>query len=243
MPKILHTLLISLFLLINNQSGIPDSKRAADIRGKVWPGLQKSLHDKGFEDDQPIYLRIIKETTTLQVWVYSGKEYKLFKSYDVCYFSGGLGTKTRDGDEKSPEGYYTIKPAQLNPNSIYHLSVNIGYPNQLEKQLGYTGDAIMIHGDCVSIGCFAMTDPVIEEVYTLVYEAFLHGQKSIELNILPFKMDDVHMKTYASSPNIIFWRNLKTGYDIFQRTHLPPIVSVNNKSYVFTESNNLLANQ
>jgi murein L,D-transpeptidase YafK len=243
MPKILHSLLIGLFLLVNTQSGIPDSKRAADIRGKVWPGLQKNLHAMGLGDDQPIYLRIIKETNTLQVWVFSGKEFKLFKSYDICFFSGGLGTKMRDGDSKSPEGYYTIKPSQLNPMSTYHLSINVGYPNVLEKQLKYTGDAIMIHGDCVSIGCFAMTDPVIEEVYTLVYEAFLHGQKSIELNILPFKMDDAHMKTYASSPNIAFWRNLKTGYDIFQRTHMPPIVSVNNKSYVFTEVNNLLADQ
>ena len=243
MPKILHSLLIGLFLLVNNQSGIPDSKRAADIRGKVWPKLQKSLQAMGLEEDQPIYLRIIKETSTLQVWVCSGKEYKLFKSYDICFFSGGLGTKMREGDNKSPEGYYTIKPSQLNPMSEYHLSINVGYPNALEKQLNYTGDAIMIHGDCVSIGCFAMTDPVIEEIYTLVYEAFLHGQKSIELNILPFKMDDAHMKTYASSPNIAFWRNLKTGYDIFQKTHLPPIVSVANKSYVFTEADDLLADK
>ena len=242
MPKVLHSLLIGLFLLLNHQPGIPDSKRAADIRGKVWPGLQKNLHDKGLSDDQPIYLRIIKETNTLQIWVRARKEYTLFKSYDICFFSGGLGTKKLDGDEKSPEGYYTIKPNQLNPNSAYHLSMNIGYPNQLERQLGYTGDAIMIHGDCVSIGCYAMTDPVIEEIYTMVYQAFLHGQQAVELSILPFKMDDAHMCTYASSPNIAFWRNLKTGYDIFQKTHLPPVVSVSDRSYVFTEAN-LLTNK
>ena len=227
--------MLPLLVLANTKTGIPDSKRAADIRIKIWPKLQQELRDKGFGDDQPVYIRIIKETNSLQLWILSGEQYKLFNTYDICSYSGGMGTKTRDGDNKSPEGYYTIKPVQLNPESIYHLSINIGYPNAFEKQLRYTGNEIMIHGNCVSIGCYAMTDPGIEEIYTMVYEAFLHGQKSIELSILPFKMDDTHMKTYATSPNMPFWKKLKKGYDLFEKTHVPPVVSVVNKSYLFAE--------
>ncbi len=238
MPRLFHTLLITLSLMINTKITIPDSKRAADIRNKVWPLLQKQLKDKDLGEDQPVYIRIIKETKTLQLWILSGKEYRLFKSYDICSFSGGLGTKTLEWDSKSPEGFYTVTADLLNPNSAYHLGINIGYPNKLERQLGYTGDAIMIHGDCVSIGCYAMDDPTIEEIYTMVYEAFLHGQKVLNIGIFPFKMDDAHMKTYANSPNIRFWQNLKPGFDIFQNTHIPPIVSVSNKKYVFKEGCN-----
>lgn len=235
MPNLFHTLLISLLLTINTHSDLPDSKRAAGIRNKVWPQLQKELKTTGLRDDQPIYIRLFKETNVMEIWIRSGTEYKLFKSYTVCYFSGGLGTKTKDGDNKSPEGCYVITPAQLNPNSQYHLSINIGYPNLLEKQLGYTGDSIMIHGNCASIGCYAMSDPLIEEIYTLIYEAFLHGQQSIKIHILPFKMDDIHMRAYVNWPNFTFWKNLKTGYDIFEKTHIPPVVSVSNKSYAFEE--------
>src|ERR1700743_1826024 len=236
MPRLFHTLLITLSLMINAKITIPDSKRAADIRNKVWPLLQKQLKDRNLGEDQPIYIRIIKETKTLQLWILSGKNYQLFKSYDICSFAGGLGTKTLEWDSKSPEGFYTVTPDLLNPNSAYHLGINIGYPNKLERQLGYTGDAIMIHGDCVSIGCYARDEPTIEEIYTMVYEAFLHGQKVLNIGIFPFKMDDAHMKTYANSPNIRFWQNLTPGFDIFQNTHIPPIVTVSNKKYVFKEA-------
>ncbi|MGZ3832734.1 MAG: L,D-transpeptidase family protein [Mucilaginibacter sp.] len=233
MPKLLFISLMLLLLLTNAIPELPDSKRAADIRAKVWPELQKQMKMMGFRDDQPIYIRIIKETGILEVWILSGKQFKLFKSYLVCYYSGGLGTKTRNGDNKSPEGFYTLKPGQLNPVSNYHLAINVGYPNLLEQQKGYTGNAVMIHGYCASIGCYAMTDPIIEEIYTMVYEAFLHGQQSIELNIFPFKMDAEHMKTYAGSPNLPFWKNLKTGYDMFENRHVPAVVSVSNRNYVF----------
>ena len=163
----------------------------------------------------------------------SGKQYKLFDKYVICFYSGGLGTKTKENDGKSPEGFYTITPKQLQPVSQFHLAMNVGYPNAYDKQHGYTGGDIMIHGNCVSIGCYAMSDYNIDEIYTLVYEAFTHGQKSIQVAIFPFEMTDKNMEAYAKWTPIRFWRNIKSGYDMFERTRVPPMLSVVNKNYVF----------
>lgn len=233
MPKLLLILVASLLFATHPKPKIPDSTRAANIRAKVWPQLQKDLKAAGFSDDQPIYLRLFKLPAIMEVWVRSGKEYKLFRKYLVCSYSGGLGTKTRERDGKCPEGYYTITPDHLNPVSNYHLALNIGYPNAYDQQRGYTGSEIMIHGDCVSIGCYAMTNPKIEEIYTLVYEAFLHGQKAVQVSIYPFKLTNATLDTYSEWSTFRFWENLKPGYDLFERTHVPPVVSVINKNYVY----------
>ncbi len=160
MLKIFVFVLISA-LLISHKVGIPDSDRAKAIRTTVWPRVQKELITKGFKPNSPIYIRLFKEISDLEIWVKHGKQYRLFKSYEICTYSGGLGTKTESGDGKSPEGFYTIEPKQLNPISTYHLAINVGYPNKVEQLKGCTGDAIMIHGYCASIGCYAMTDPRI----------------------------------------------------------------------------------
>jgi murein L,D-transpeptidase YafK len=233
MSKLLLALLLPLLLLVNNSPNIPDSKRAAYVRNKIWPGLKKEIVTYGYNEEQPVFIRIIKDSSILQLWRFSGNQYKLFKTYPICFFSGGLGTKKKEWDGKAPEGFYTIKPDQLNPYSSYHLAMNIGYPNELERQLHYTGNAIMIHGDCLSAGCYAMTDDFIDEIYTMVYMAFMHGQKAIDVNIFPFKMDNAHMKAHANSRSYPFWQNLKIGYDMFERTHLPPAVTVVNKAYAF----------
>ena len=233
MPKLLITLLMLLLLMAYKKPYLPDSKRAADIRTIIWPRLQKRLQNLGLRDDQPVYIRIFKDSHLLEVWVRSGKQYKLFNKYMICSFSGGLGTKTRNGDGKCPEGYYTIKPAQLNPVSNYHLAINVGYPNAYDQQHDYTGNSIMIHGNCVSIGCYAMTDPQIEEIYTMVYEAFAHGQQSISVDIFPFKLTNERLDAYSEWPNLPFWKSLKPGYDMFEHTHVPPVVDVVNKNYVF----------
>ena len=235
MPKFLITILLPLFLLPAHKSYIPDSKHAADIRTAVWPKLQKSLNYNGFRDDQPIYVRLFKEPGMLEIWVKSGPKYKLFKQYLICTYSGGLGTKTLDHDGKCPEGFYSITPSQLNPVSNYHLAINVGYPNVYDQQHGYTGNAIMIHGDCRSIGCYAMTDPMIEEIYTMVYEAFVHGQQSISVNIFPFKLSSQNIEKYSNYPYVSFWKHLKPGYDIFERDHVPAVVVVENKTYKFAE--------
>ncbi|MFI5161653.1 MAG: L,D-transpeptidase family protein [Sphingobacteriales bacterium] len=233
MPKFLIAILIPLLLGAARKPATPDSPRAANIRAKVWPQLQSDLKAAGLKDDQPIYLRIFKIPGTMEVWVKSGKQFKLFRQYLVCTYSGGLGTKTHNKDGKCPEGYYSITPNRLNPMSNYHLAMNIGYPNAYDQSRGYTGDEIMIHGDCVSIGCYAMTDAKIEEIYTLVYEAFQHGQKAVPVSIYPFKLTNTTLDTYSEWSTFSFWESLKPGYDIFERTHVPPVVTVVGKNYSF----------
>jgi len=203
------------------------------VREKVWPRLQKELADKGFRPNSAIYIRIFKEENDLEIWVKSGARYQFFKPYNICYFSGGLGTKTRSGDNKSPEGFYTIEPKQLQPVSHYYLAINVGYPNKLEVLKGYTGDAIMIHGNCASIGCYAMTDSGIEDIYTLVYKAFEGGQKKINVDIFPFRMDSKRMQTYAANPNMPFWKTMKPGYDLFEKTQVPVEAGIKGQNYTF----------
>lgn len=228
-------LFIAFFLFINQiaYSQIPDSPLATDVRETVWPKLQEQLKNRNLKAGQPIFIRILKQEMQLEIWVWSGKNYTLFKSYPICYFSGGLGTKTKDGDGKSPEGFYTLTPKQLNPVSHYHLAINIGYPNKMELANGYTGNSIMIHGHCASIGCYAMTDPYIDEIFTMIYQAFACGQQAINLHIFPFRMNDDHMQLYTTSTYLPFWKNLKQGYDLFEKSHIPPDVSVAGKVYAF----------
>ena len=235
MPKFLLTFVLPLLFVSGPKTYIPDSKRAADIRTSVWPRLRKALKDNGCKENQPIYIRILKSPGVLEVWVKSGKQYKLFKQYLICDFSGGFGTKTRNGDGKCPEGYYSITPSQLNPVSNYHLAINVGYPNAYDQQHNYTGTAIMIHGDCRSIGCYAMTDPMIEEIYTMIYEAFLHGQKSIDVAIFPFRLTNQNIDKYSNYPYVSFWQHLKPGFDIFEYSHVPPVVRVVKADYRFAK--------
>jgi murein L,D-transpeptidase YafK len=233
MSKLFLTLLFSYFIVVNPRPKLPDSKRAGDVRATVWPRLQRELNDKGFKGEAPIYIRIFKDQDALEVWKKAGNKYKLFKTYEICYYSGNLGTKTKKGDNKSPEGFYTIQPKQLNPVSNYYLAINVGYPNKVEQLKGYTGDAIMVHGHCASIGCYAMTDARIEEIYTLVYKAFEAGQQKINLDIFPFRMDKAHMNFYSHQPYLAFWKTLKPGYEKFEKTRLPVTYFIKGKNYAF----------
>src|ERR1700744_6814834 len=119
MSKLFLLTLLTIALLVGSRriTYIPDSDRAKAIRTIVWPRVQKELIAKGLKPNSPIYLRLFKEISDLEIWVKDGKQYRLFKSYEICTYSGGLGTKTENGDGKSPEGFYTIEPKQLNPVS------------------------------------------------------------------------------------------------------------------------------
>src|ERR1700734_2277248 len=122
MSKLICGLLLALSLTHPNPP-LPDSKLAKNVRVKVWPRLEKELNDKNLKPGSALYIRIFKEDDYLEIWAKSGQSFKFFKSYNICFFSGGLGPKVSEGDLKSPEGFYIITPSQLNPASSYHLAI------------------------------------------------------------------------------------------------------------------------
>jgi murein L,D-transpeptidase YafK len=213
---------------------IPSSARSRAAIARVKPYLEKTIKGAGFKWGAPIFIRIFKQSKELEVWLKDSSNFRLFDTYKICTWGwGGLGPKVKQGDGKAPEGFYFVRPRQMNPNSQFHLSFNLGYPNAYDRAHGRTGGALMVHGSCVSIGCYAMTDPVIEEIFTLIDASFRNGQQFFRVHIFPFKMTEENLKKHQDSEWISFWKNLKEGYDYFEKSKKPPDVSVKNKKYVF----------
>ncbi len=212
---------------------IPESPRSQKAIQKYSGIVQKEFKNKGCASHPPLFFRIFKYTQELEVWARDTLDnYILYKTFPICYFSGGLGTKTKQGDGKSPEGFYVLKANQMNPWSSYHLSINIGYPNVLERQKGYTGSHIMIHGDCVSIGCYAIGNDAIEHIWTLLYYSF-NKYSNVPLHIFPFKMTSQNMKLLYEQSMFDFWQNLKEGYDFFENKKNIPTVKVSGSKYSY----------
>jgi murein L,D-transpeptidase YafK len=211
----------------------PQSARSQEVNARKIPALQREFTDASLTLGAPIFLRLFKESRELELWVEQDQKFVLFKTYPIAYFSGTLGPKLREGDEQAPEGFYHVPPSQMNPNSRFHLSFNIGYPNAYDHAHQRTGSAIMVHGNTVSIGCFAMTDPVIEEIYTIADRALNTGQRFIRVHVFPFRMTDEKMAQHVQSPHVAFWKNLQEGYHFFEQQYRPPNVIVSHNRYVF----------
>jgi murein L,D-transpeptidase YafK len=192
------------------------------------------LEQKKMTKEDPILVRIFKEESELEVWKQtSDGQMALLKTYPICRWSGELGPKVREGDRQAPEGFYPISPAQMNPHSSFHLAFNLGYPNAFDTAHERTGSYLMVHGDCSSRGCYALTDAQIAEVYTLAREAFAGGQRAFQVQALPFRMTPKNMARHRGNPNMAFWRNLKEGYDHFEVARSTPRVDVCERRYVF----------
>lgn len=171
---------------------------------------------------KPVFIRIIKEDRDLELWVQEAdKSWQILKSYHIFGMSGELGPKTAEGDEQAPEGFYRVYPHSMNPRSKFHLSFNIGYPNAYDRKLGRTGSFIMVHGDILSIGCFAMTDARIEEIYTMVNEAFKTGTQYVPVQVYPFRMTDERMLKEQESEHLDFWQHLLPGWQHTEATSSP----------------------
>lgn len=207
------------------------------IYNKYWDDpLEKRLSDLNSTMGDPVYIRIFKEASLLEVWIRSGATYRLLKNYFICAYSGALGPKEKEGDKQSPEGFYKVTKAALNPKSKFHLSFNLGYPNTYDKAHERTGSFLMVHGNCVSIGCYAMTDEKIEEIYALVENALKKGEKFVPVHIYPFKMTKENMAEHSENKWYDFWVNLKEGYDYFEAEKLPPSIKVRNRQYIISEA-------
>ncbi len=214
----------------------PRSARSREVVTRVTPGLKKALEAKGLRFGAPVYMRVFKESRELELWVESAAgPFKLFKTYPIANYSGTLGPKLKEGDRQAPEGFYFVPPSMMNPSSSYHLSFNLGYPNAYDRAHDRTGSYLMIHGSWVSIGCYAMTDAKIEEIYTLAEAALRQGQRFFRVHCFPFRMKAERLAKLNAKEKewAAFWQNLKEGYDLFEKTKRPPDVTVRDKRYHF----------
>lgn len=192
------------------------------------------MKSKGMRASDNILIRSFKKEAEMEVWKRGPDgRYALLKIYPICRWSGQLGPKIKEGDRQAPEGFYTITPARMNPNSSYFLSFDTGFPNAFDRANGRTGKYLMVHGACSSAGCYSMTDEQIAEIYALGRDAFAGGQRSFQFQAYPFRMTPQNMAQHRSDPNIAFWKQLKEGSDHFEATRQEPKVDVCGKRYVF----------
>ena len=221
------------------------ARRTAFSFGRPLPGtpdlaaLPQRLGQQGLAKGTPVFVRIFKREFELELWMQKNGRYVHFATYPICRWSGRLGPKLKQGDHQAPEGFYTADKRSLNPNSRWHRSFNLGFPNLYDRALNRTGSFIMVHGGCSSVGCFAMTNAVIDELWDLVTAALNAGQSRFQIQVFPFRMTEGNLHARASNPQIAFWRNLKSGYDLFEKTGQPPRVSICNRTYAFEEMQSL----
>ena len=193
----------------------------------------RRLTEKGLTAGSPMFIRIFKAEFELELWLRKGDRFELFATYPICYWSGTLGPKLHEGDKQAPEGFYAVGPNQIHRRGRWPRSLNIGYPNALDRAHARTGSLILVHGGCTSTGCFAMTNPVMAEIYTLAEQALQHGQDRIPIHVFPFRMTEANLatRTPAHGEWRDFWLTLKAGYDLFESTRVPPKVGICNKQY------------
>ncbi|WP_265594830.1 murein L,D-transpeptidase family protein [Haloferula sp. BvORR071] len=214
---------------------LPGPERAAAAAARVKPELEQALKEKGLHLGDPVFLRAFKEENQLELWVLKREtgKYDLFRTWPVARKSGVLGPKLAEGDGQVPEGFYFVPRAGMKPDSTFHLAFNIGYPNEYDRFHERTGTFIMIHGNEVSIGCLAMTDAKIEEIYTLCDAALTGGQQYFRVHIFPFRMSAERLDKEHANHWYSFWQELKEGYDSFEKNQVPPEVTVELGRYRF----------
>lgn len=195
--------------------------------------LSGRLADQNLKLGAPLFMRIFKRSFELEIWLKRGGTFHHFATYPICGYSGRLGPKYKEGDRQAPEGIYTVAKNQLNPNSRWHRSFNLGYPNAFDRSHGRTGSFLMVHGGCRSIGCYAMTNDVIDEIWTLINASFDNGQRRFQVQAFPFRMSQSAMVRRKTHRQYKFWSELKVGYDLFEKTRIPPTASACRKSYRF----------
>lgn len=195
--------------------------------------LPQRLARAGVHEGSPILIRIFKSEFELELWMQRDGIFHRFATYPICRWSGALGPKLKQGDRQAPEGFYSVDQTALNPNSRWYRSFNLGFPNAFDRAHGRTGSFIMVHGGCGSIGCFAMTNAQMHEIWQLVTAALNGGQARFQVQVYPFRMSAERLAKYEASPEFAFWKNLKEGSDLFETTGLPPRVSVCKGRYQF----------
>jgi murein L,D-transpeptidase YafK len=219
-----------------------ERQRNAAVGNLPLPGtpdlarLPERLQEAGVDAGAEVLLRVFKASSELELWMRKGDAFVLFATYPICHWSGTLGPKLREGDRQTPEGFYTITSRQLHLAGRWPRSLNLGFPNVLDKAQARHGSFILVHGGCSSTGCFAMTNPVSDEIYSLTAAALRAGQEHVPVHVFPFRMTEENLAAHQQSDWQPFWRNLKDGYDRFETTRRPPRVSVCEGRYHFDDA-------
>lgn len=195
--------------------------------------LDARLAQVGATRGAPVFLRIFKEEAELEMWARTGESWRLVHAYPVCNHSGSLGPKLAEGDRQAPEGFYEVGANQLLPTSRHYRAFNLGFPNAHDRSLGRTGSFLMVHGGCSSIGCYAMTDRGVAEIYTAVEAALAAGRGSVPVHAFPFRMSEARMAQAEGSRWLPFWENLAQGYRLFERDRAVPEVGTAGGRYTF----------
>ncbi len=209
-----------------------ERQRRADAGALPLPGtpqvgdLDSRLADKGFERGRPVLLRIFKSEAELEVFMERDGAFQHFATYPICHWSGSLGPKLEEGDKQSPEGFYTVTKRQIHRSGKWPRSLNLGFPNVLDRSLKRTGSYILVHGGCTSVGCYAMTNPVMEEIFEIVHAALDKGQGHVPVHVFPFHMTKKNLAKHANSEWHTFWSDLAAGYESFNRTRRAPKIAV-----------------
>lgn len=154
------------------------------VRARLTPHFQRA---GVLYPPQQVVLLGLKQEKRLEVYAADAAGVLRFiRAYNVLAASGGLGPKLRYGDMQVPEGVYKVE--SLNPNSMFHLALRVSYPNKFDREQaareGRTelGGDIMIHGGNASIGCLAIGDEAIEELFVLVVET---GRSNVKIILSP----------------------------------------------------------
>lgn len=215
-----------------------ERQRAASAGSLPLPGtpdlanFEQRLAAKGLKTGDQVFIRIFKAESELEVWMRSGSQFVLLDTYPICHWSGTVGPKQHEGDKQTPEGFYDVSRRQLHLIGRHPRSLNLGFPNAFDKSMQRTGSYILVHGGCSSVGCFAMTNAVVAEIYHLSERALKGGQERVHVHVFPFRMTDANLDAYKSSEWHPFWANLKEGYDAFEQTRMPPRVGICDKRYL-----------
>ncbi len=208
-----------------------------DTAATVFTAAERArrLAEKGMTAGSAVMIRIFKGESELELWLQKGDRFELFATYPICFWSGRLGPKQREGDRQAPEGFYTVGPEQLHRQGRHPRSLDLGFPNALDRAQARSGSYLLVHGGCRSIGCYAMTDPVMEEIYALSEQALRQGQDRIQVHVFPFRMTKDNLAVFTDHKWYDFWLNLRDAYDLFERTHLPPRIGICDQKYVVTQ--------
>jgi len=216
----------------------PTSERLVGVKGMRLSGVRNEMLSQNLQIGDPTFIRIFKEERIIETWIRDPqtKQFAPYKQFPICKFSGDLGPKLAEGDGQAPEGFYEVGVDQLNPWSQYHLSFNLGFPNKYDQARMRTGSNLMIHGGCESIGCYAVTDNAMEELYLMTEAAISNGHK-VPVHIFPFKMTPKRMFEAQGSQWYPEWQNLQIGYNIFESTKIPPRPKLEDYRYIFDNDN------